>query len=313
MEQTTKLLAHFTNKEIRTEDRPATTSYDLNLSLRKRRLCWLGHILRMNPNRLVRRAVVEQLADGGGGNILMDAPKQMGLHSLTDLAFDDKKRTWRAMVRALSSTQVHTAPARTHTYQLRTPITATATTTNTGSTNNSINNDNYSEDSNDVGSNNENTANAPSTNGMSAAICAALATTMTHALLPSPTQSAPHTYTPATYTHTSKSAPHAHTPAAYTHTQANQAEALYVMMTCHSAMHQPHTHQQQHHTYTSATSQQHIHTPATQQASHGLHQQTLMTHTSHKHLHTAQTPQPKGSLRQIPSHLKPAYQRHQRH
>ena len=114
-----KLLAHFTGNDIITEARSATTSYNLNFEIRKRRLCWLGHILRMSPGRLVRRAVVEQFASGGGGNIFMDAPHGMGLRGLTKLAFEDDKKEWRNMVRSLNPAQAMTTTKLTHTYSLR--------------------------------------------------------------------------------------------------------------------------------------------------------------------------------------------------
>ena len=55
-----RLLSHFTKKSIPEEVRAATTSYDLNLEIRKRRLCWLGHLLRVDKGRIVRKAVEEQ-------------------------------------------------------------------------------------------------------------------------------------------------------------------------------------------------------------------------------------------------------------
>ena len=97
-----KLLSHFTGKQIREEARPATTSYNLTLEIRKCRLCWLGHILRMPTQRLVRNAVIEQLNDGKDGNILMDAPTGAGMRELMEMAFENNKRTWRGMVKALT-------------------------------------------------------------------------------------------------------------------------------------------------------------------------------------------------------------------
>lgn len=55
-----RLLSHFTKKNIPEEVRAATTSYDLNLEIRKRRLCWLGYLLRVDKGRIVRKAVEEQ-------------------------------------------------------------------------------------------------------------------------------------------------------------------------------------------------------------------------------------------------------------
>ena len=95
------LLSHFTGKETRVEARPLTTSLDLTKEIRRRRLCWLGHILRMGPERLVRSAVEEQFAMGGGGSMFMDAPVELGLAGMTALALADEKRAWREMTRQL--------------------------------------------------------------------------------------------------------------------------------------------------------------------------------------------------------------------
>ena len=83
------------------EARPLTTSLDLTKEIRHRRLCWLGHILRMGPERLVRAAVEEQFAMGGGGNMFMDAPVDLGIAGMTALALADEKRAWRELTRQL--------------------------------------------------------------------------------------------------------------------------------------------------------------------------------------------------------------------
>ena len=55
----------------------------------------------MGPERLVRSAVEEQFAMGGGGSMLMDAPVELGLAGMTALALADEKRAWREMTRQL--------------------------------------------------------------------------------------------------------------------------------------------------------------------------------------------------------------------
>ena len=49
----------------------------------------------------MRSAVEEQFAMGGGGNMFMDAPVELGLEGMTALACADKKRAWRELVRGL--------------------------------------------------------------------------------------------------------------------------------------------------------------------------------------------------------------------
>ena len=55
----------------------------------------------MGPERLVRSAVEEQFAMGGGGSMFMDAPVELGLAGMTALALADEKRAWREMTRQL--------------------------------------------------------------------------------------------------------------------------------------------------------------------------------------------------------------------
>ena len=61
----------------------------------------MGHILRMGPERLVRAAVEEQFAMGGGGNMFMDAPVDLSISGMTALAWTDEKNAWRELVRGL--------------------------------------------------------------------------------------------------------------------------------------------------------------------------------------------------------------------
>ena len=99
-----RLLSHFTNKSIPEEARAATTSYNLTLEVRKRRLCWLGHLLRVDEDRIVRKAIEEQHAmwmEGRKDNLLMDAPRGLSMDQLTALALEEKKTKWRDMVRQL--------------------------------------------------------------------------------------------------------------------------------------------------------------------------------------------------------------------
>ena len=69
-----RMLSHLTGKTIPQEARPATCSFDLVRAIRKRRLKWLGDILRADPNRITYKAVAEQKRLGLQGNLLMDAP-----------------------------------------------------------------------------------------------------------------------------------------------------------------------------------------------------------------------------------------------
>ena len=87
-----KLLSHFTGKTIIEEATTLTTSPDLNKEIRRRRLRWADHILRLDESRMVRRAVAEQLLMGQQGGLLMDAPQGLQLDALTQLA--PQKSDW---------------------------------------------------------------------------------------------------------------------------------------------------------------------------------------------------------------------------
>ena len=80
----------------------ATASeYDLLLAIRQRRLCYLGHILRMPESRVVRRALVA-LAKGGSvypkGSLFMDC-QTMKFHQLVALA--QRRCAWNALAKQL--------------------------------------------------------------------------------------------------------------------------------------------------------------------------------------------------------------------
>ena len=78
-------------------------SFNLVLAIRRRRLRYLGHILRMDTNRLVRRTLKayvhggEQLPEGS----LLEDCARIPFEDLADLARDRKR--WRKTVRKLST------------------------------------------------------------------------------------------------------------------------------------------------------------------------------------------------------------------
>ena len=89
-------LHRFSGKTRVEEAREASSTYSLCKDIRSRRLSWLGHILRMKDNqdgtrRLVKIAANVQFEMGGGGNLLMDAPKMQHFDDLVALAEDRKE------------------------------------------------------------------------------------------------------------------------------------------------------------------------------------------------------------------------------
>ena len=90
-----RCMIRITGREIKEEYRDPT--YPLVMKVRQRRLRWLGHVLRLGENRLVRQAVImlaTQCIKGErnrSGTILMDAPKHSSVDELNGLAHDRKE------------------------------------------------------------------------------------------------------------------------------------------------------------------------------------------------------------------------------
>ena len=73
--------------------------------MRSRRLQWLGHILRMGPERLLKRAVFEMLkAPQDGGDLMMDAPTHSSWRELTTYAYN--REYWQTRVRRMKQPRV---------------------------------------------------------------------------------------------------------------------------------------------------------------------------------------------------------------
>ena len=67
--------------------------------IRARRLAWLGHILRLGPERKIKQAVFEMFKDRSEGDLLMDAPQHRSWRHLCSQPCDRER--WRVRVRAM--------------------------------------------------------------------------------------------------------------------------------------------------------------------------------------------------------------------
>ena len=67
-------------------------TFDIVAWIRDRRLQWLGHILRMGPERKLKQTVFEMFKHRSEGDMLMDAPEYK---SWKGICTQDRKR-WRA-------------------------------------------------------------------------------------------------------------------------------------------------------------------------------------------------------------------------
>ena len=100
------MLSHITGKSHKQEAGPDCT-FNLLSWIRARRLKWVGHILRMNDNRLIKQTLHHIYENRQKGDILMDTPDE-SWQELTKRAQD--RTTWRAMVhkvKAMSKMRQH--------------------------------------------------------------------------------------------------------------------------------------------------------------------------------------------------------------
>ena len=81
-----RCMSRFTGRDVHEEASVRTRSYDLVGAIKRRRLKYLGHILRMEGKRLVKLAVEVQFKKGVEGNIFMNVPKNLTYDQIVSLA-----------------------------------------------------------------------------------------------------------------------------------------------------------------------------------------------------------------------------------
>ena len=90
-----RCLSWFTGKDAHAEASTRTRTYDLVAAIRKRRFVWLGHILRMEGNRLVKHAVARQHSIGLPGNMFYDVPPHLSFKQVEAAASD--RKLWKRL------------------------------------------------------------------------------------------------------------------------------------------------------------------------------------------------------------------------
>jgi hypothetical protein len=98
----------------KTQHQEATTkwkTFDLVKWIRARRLQWLGHLLRMGRDHMVKKAIYVMYKSRTEGDMLMDAPQNTTWRELCTYACD--RDYWRARVRGLRQSRV-TVEERSH-------------------------------------------------------------------------------------------------------------------------------------------------------------------------------------------------------
>ena len=106
-----RCLSRITGRSIHEEASTRTRSYDLVGSIRKRRMKWLGHILRGENKRLVKLAVKVQKEVPREGDIFSDTPKHLTFDEIEALAQD--RTRWRSLQPGTSLTTVNTTTTTT--------------------------------------------------------------------------------------------------------------------------------------------------------------------------------------------------------
>ena len=97
-------MAGITGHTPQQEASAKTRTFDIILWIRARRLQWLGHILRMGTERLLKRAVFEMFKNRKEGDLLMDAPSHESWRELCTYAVD--RDYWRVRVRAMKQPRI---------------------------------------------------------------------------------------------------------------------------------------------------------------------------------------------------------------
>ena len=87
-----RCLSRITGKSAHVEASRSTRTYDLVAAIRRRRFKWLGHLLRLPDERLVKLAVRVQYEMNLPGNICSDAPPTSSFDELVKFAKD--RKTW---------------------------------------------------------------------------------------------------------------------------------------------------------------------------------------------------------------------------
>ena len=108
----TQMMRVISGKTPHQESSPKWRSFDIVKWIRARRLTWLGHILRMGPERLLKRAVFEMYKAKTDGDLLMDAPQHTSWYDLCSQACDRER--WRTLVRAMKQSPIVSVSIGTH-------------------------------------------------------------------------------------------------------------------------------------------------------------------------------------------------------
>ena len=91
----TRLLSRFTGENAHQEASARTRSFDLVKAIQERRFVWLGHLLRLKGNRLVKLSIIAQFKRKSDGGFFMDLPPNLSFEEIKAMAAD--RKAWRTM------------------------------------------------------------------------------------------------------------------------------------------------------------------------------------------------------------------------
>lgn len=98
------MMSGITGNTARQEATPKSRTFDIVLWVRARRLQWLGHILRMGTDRLLKQAIFEMFKNRQEGDMLIDAPTHKSWRELCTYAAD--RDYWRTRVRSMKQSRI---------------------------------------------------------------------------------------------------------------------------------------------------------------------------------------------------------------
>ena len=96
------MVSTITGRTPHEEAKKEGKTYDLVANVRARRLKWLGQILSMNDDRMLKQTVQHMYQHRREGDILEDAPHTDTWEELTTFATKNKGTDWNRLVRAIN-------------------------------------------------------------------------------------------------------------------------------------------------------------------------------------------------------------------
>ena len=122
-------LSRFTGQDAHAEARARARTYDLVAGIKKRRFVYLGHILRMQGNRLVKHAVERQFVHAQPGNMFHDVPAQSTLPQIKYVV--SNRKLWKRLAVTIGRTGAKNKlwPPNPPTLSIPPMLSASATTT----------------------------------------------------------------------------------------------------------------------------------------------------------------------------------------